>query len=378
MLKKPVYLDYNSSTPVDPLVLEAMLPYFTEKFGNASSKTHSYGWVAEEAVKSAREQVAQLIGSLAQEIIFTSGATEAANIGIKGVFEAYKSRGNHLVTVKTEHKAVLDVYKSLEKKGAEITYLNVDREGLINFNELEAAISDKTVLVSVMYANNETGVIQDIRKIAGIVHSSNAIFFCDATQAVGKIAVNVMKDGIDLLALSAHKMYGPKGVGALYIRRKNPRVALLPILDGGGQEKGFRPGTLNVPGIVGLGKACEIAFNSVEEANRIKKLRDKLEEGLLRVKASKVNGHKEKRLPNTLNIAFPGLRADSLITGIKEIAISTGSACTSALPEPSHVLTAMGLSKEEVYGSVRFSLGRFTTMEEIETTVRLFEEYFFE
>ncbi|MCE9539413.1 MAG: aminotransferase class V-fold PLP-dependent enzyme, partial [Bacteroidetes bacterium] len=258
-MKSPIYLDHNATTPVDKRVLEKMLPYFTEKFGNASSRTHAFGWVAEDAVKTAREQVAQLINCLAQEIIFTSGATEAINLAIKGVWENYQTKGNHIITVKTEHKAVLDTCKSLERKGAEVTYLSVDREGLIDLEELKNALRPQTILVAVMYANNETGVIQPIKQIADLIHANNSVFMCDATQAVGKINCDVEDDHIDLMCLSAHKFYGPKGVGALYVRRKNPRVTLYPQIDGGGHERGLRSGTLNVTGIVGLGKACEIA-----------------------------------------------------------------------------------------------------------------------
>jgi cysteine desulfurase len=375
MASDPIYLDYNSTTPVDERVLKAILPFFTLKFGNASSRSHSFGWIAEEAVSNARSQVANLLGCLPQEIIFTSGSTEAVNIAIKGVYKAYSSKGNHIISVKTEHKAVLDVLASLEKKGAEITLLDVDADGLINLQELEKAITEKTVLVSIMYANNETGVVQDVQKISEIVHSRNSIFFSDATQAIGKVPVNVERDGISLLALSAHKIYGPKGVGALYIRRKNPRVTLLPVLDGGGQEKGLRPGTYNVPGIVGLGKACELAASDFSEIECIKELRDKLEEGLLKIKGALINGSRNSRLPNTLNISFKGFRADSIISGIKSIAVSTGSACTSAIPEPSHVLKAMGLSDEEAYASIRFSLGRYTTMQEIEETIALIKHF---
>jgi cysteine desulfurase len=376
MQKRPIYLDFNATTPVDLLVLEKMLPFFTENFGNASSNTHSYGWIAGDAVKLAREQVSSLIGCLAQEIIFTSGSTEATNIAIKGVFEAYKSKGNHIVTTKTEHKAVLDVCKALELLGAEITYLDVDSSGLINLYELEKAITDKTILVSIMYANNETGVIQDVKSIAEIIHSKNSIFFCDATQAVGKIPVNVIDAGIDLMTLSAHKMYGPKGVGALYIRRKNPRVTLLPILNGGGHEKGLRPGTLNVPGIVGLGKACEISEKYLRDGDYTEALRNELEKGLLNIKGAKVNGASAVRLPNTCSVTFPDFKSTSIISDMKEIAVSMGSACTSASPEPSHVLQAMGLSEMEIYGTIRISLGRTSTANEIKTVLELFYRFF--
>ena len=365
MMVIPVYLDYNSTTPVDEQVLQTMLPYFTKNFGNASSRTHAYGWIAEEAVKTARNQVADFVGSIDQEIIFTSGSTESINLAIKGVFEAYKNKGNHIITVKTEHKAVLDVCKALEKRGAQITWLEVDQEGLINLTELENAITNRTILVSIMYANNETGVIQPVKEIAELVHAKGSIFFSDATQAMGKIPVNVMNEGIDLLALSAHKIYGPKGAGALYVRRKGPRIALVPQLEGGGHERGIRSGTLNIPGIVGLGKACETAQNEMNSNVTIRELRNKLEETLLKIKGTRINGNIEKRIPNTINISFDALRAENLITKIPKLAVATGSACTSAIMEPSHVLKAMGISDEKAYNSIRFSLGKYTTEEEI-------------
>lgn len=361
-----IYLDYNSTTPVDNRVLGAMLPYFTEKFGNAASRTHAYGWIAEEAVKIARKQVAELINCIDEEIVFTSGATESINLAIKGVFEAYKNKGNHIVTVATEHHAVLDVCKSLERKGAEVTYLPVDANGLINLNELNSSINQNTILVSVMYANNETGVIQNINEIAGLVHSKGSIFFCDATQALGKVEVDVQKEGIDLMCLSAHKIYGPKGVGALYKRRRNPRVTLMSQMVGGGHERGLRSGTLNVPGIVGLGKACEIIKDELfVEQKRIRSLRDFLEIELLQGTGGRINGAKSNRLSNTSNITFSGIKADALTSKLKNIAISTGSACSSALIEPSHVLKAMGLTDEEAYASIRISLGRQTTRPEL-------------
>ncbi|HET6244431.1 MAG: IscS subfamily cysteine desulfurase [Bacteroidetes bacterium] len=361
----PVYLDYNSTTPVDERVLELMLPYFTKKFGNASSRTHAFGWEADEAVNIARNQVAELIGCIGQEIVFTSGATESINLAIKGVFEAYKSKGNHIVTVKTEHNSVLDVCSTLEKRGAKITYLDVDSEGLINLTELENSISPQTILVCVMYANNETGVIQPIKNIAEIVHKKGSVFLSDATQALGKLPVNVDEYGIDLMPLSSHKMYGPKGAGALFIRRKNPRVTLVPLIEGGGHERGLRSGTLNVPGILGLGKACELAKNEMDVNLSISQLRDKLQEKLLNLKGVSFNGSIKYRLPNTLNVSFDGLKAENLILKIKDFAVSTGSACTSALIEPSHVLKAMGLSNEKAYSSIRFSLGKYTTEQEI-------------
>ncbi|MCC6689944.1 MAG: cysteine desulfurase [Bacteroidia bacterium] len=362
-----IYLDYNSTTPIDKRVLETMLPYFSDKYGNAASRTHVLGWIAEEAVKVAREQTAQLINCSEQEIIFTSGATEAINLAIKGVFESYVSKGKHIVTVATEHKAVLDTCKALEKKGAEVTYVPVDREGMIDLQQIENSITTSTILVCVMFANNETGVIQPIEDIAKIAHSKGSIFMSDATQAVGKINVDVQAEGIDLLCLSAHKFYGPKGAGALFVRRKNPRVTLLPLIHGGGHERGLRSGTLNVPAIAGLGKACEIAKTEMwDDAQRISVLRTLLEQGLIETGKVHVNGSQKNRLPNVSNLSFAGIKADSLITKMPDIAVSTGSACTSAIPEPSHVLSAMGLTQEEAYSSVRFSLGKYSTKEEVE------------
>jgi cysteine desulfurase len=371
MLKLPVYLDNNATTPVDPKVLEAMLPYFTQYFGNAASRSHAYGWEAEEAVDYARGQVAKLVGAETKEIIFTSGATESDNLAIKGVFESYASKGNHIVTCVTEHKAVLDTCKHLEKVGAEVTYLPVQSDGLIDLKELEAAIKPTTVLVSIMYANNETGVIQPVQEISLITKRKGVLFFSDATQAVGKIPVNVINDGVDLMAFSAHKIYGPKGVGALYVRRKNPRVRIIAQIDGGGHEKGMRSGTLNVPGIVGLGQACEICrLNMNEDAKRIKILRDKLENALLQLEETQLNGNKERRLPHVSNISFKYVESEGLMLGCsKDIAISSGSACTSASVEPSHVLKALGLGDDLAHSSLRFSLGRFTTAEEIDYAV---------
>lgn len=370
-MKVPVYLDYNATTPVDKRVLETMLPYFAEKFGNASSRTHAFGWVAEDAVKTARQEVANLINCIEQEIIFTSGATEAINLAIKGVWENYQTKGKHIITVKTEHKAVLDTCIALEKKGAEITYLSVDKDGLINLEELKNALTPQTILVSVMYINNETGVIQPISEIADIVHANNSIFMCDGTQAVGKVNVDVEEQHIDLLCLSAHKMYGPKGIGALYIRRKNPRVTLYPQIHGGGHERGLRSGTLNVPGIVGFGKACEIAKQEMKkDADRILKLRMKLEHHLLSLDNVFINGNIENCLYNTLNVCFREMRSESLIKKMPGIAVAMGSACTSAIPEPSHVLKAMGLSDTDSYSSIRFSLGKYTTEEEIDEVIK--------
>ncbi len=372
MLKLPVYLDYNATTPCDPRVVEVMLPYFTERFGNAASRSHSFGWVAEEAVDIAREQVARLIGAETKEVIFASSATEATNLALKGVFETYTAKGNHIITTNIEHKAVLDTCKNLENKGAEITYLHVNAEGMIDLAELESAIKPTTILISIMYANNEIGVIQPIKKIGEIAKSREVIFFSDATQAVGKIPVDVIQDGIDIMAFSAHKMYGPKGVGGLYVRRKNPRVKLQAQIDGGGHERGMRSGTLNVPGIAGFGKACEICMNEMEQdAGRLETLRNKLENALLQLEESYVNGNKEHRLPQVTNLSFRHVESQGLMMGFnKEIAVSSGSACTSASIEPSYVLKALGLDDEMAHSSLRFSLGRFTTAEEIDFVIR--------
>lgn len=371
MSKFPIYLDNNATTPVDPVVLQAMLPYLTNQFGNAASKSHSFGWTAEEAVTLAREQVAALIGADSSEIIFTSGATEAINLAIKGVFEMYGDIGKHIITCSTEHKAVLDTCKHLEKYGATITLVPVDENGIIDINALTNAIRKDTLLITVMYANNETGVIQPIQQIASIAKQNNIIFFTDATQAVGKIPVNVINDNIDLLCLSAHKMYGPKGIGALYVRRKNPRVRLVAQIDGGGHERAMRSGTLNVPGIAALGKAAAICQAQMQEdALRIKALRDKLELALLSVEGITVNGNREHRLHNTTNLSFRNIKGNQLLTAItRTIAVSSGSACTSANPEPSHVLKAMGVGDDVAKNTIRFGLGRFTTEEEIDYTI---------
>lgn len=371
MLKLPVYLDHNATTPCDPRVVEAMLPYFTEHFGNAASRTHLFGWQAEEAVDIAREQVAKLIGADPKEIIFTSGATEGVNLAIKGVFDSYSSRGNHIITVATEHKAVLDTCKHLEKAGARVSYLGVNADGLINLDELEAAIARDTILISVMFANNETGIIQPIQDIGRIAKKHGVLFFTDATQAAGKISVDVIRDGIDLLTFSAHKMYGPKGVGAVYVRRKNPRVKIAAQIDGGGHEKGMRSGTLNVPGIVGFGKACELCLQEmVTDAERTSKLRNKLERGLLKLEGTQVNGSIEHRLPHVTNISFGYVEGERLMLGFnKDIALSSGSACTSASIEPSYVLKALGVPDELAYSSLRFGLGRYTTEEQIDFAI---------
>jgi len=366
----PIYLDNNSTTPMDPRVLEAMLPFFNEKFGNAASRNHSFGWSAEEAVDYAREQVARLIGSTSKEIIFTSGATEANNLAIKGVYEMYVSRGNHMITVTTEHKATLDACKKVEKMGGEVTYLSPNEDGLINLSDLEAAITDKTVLITIMYGNNEIGVVQDIKGISAIAKKNGILFHTDATQAVGKIPVDVNEDGIDLLSFTAHKMYGPKGVGALYVRRKNPRVKVTSQMDGGGHERGMRSGTLNVPGIVGFGKACEICQDEMAgEAVRLSAMRDRLEKELLTIEESYVNGNAEHRLPHVANISFKFVEGEGLMMGTKDIAVSSGSACTSASLEPSYVLKSLGLDDELAHSSLRFGLGRFTTEEEIDFAI---------
>ncbi len=369
--RKLIYLDNNSTTPCDPRVVEAMLPYFFEKSGNAASRSHPFGWEAEEAVDYAREQIAQLIGAEDKEIIFTSGATESNNLALKGVFEMYARKGNHIITVETEHKAILDTCRHLEKMGAEVTYLKVNSEGLINLEELEAAIRPTTILVSVMWANNETGVIQPMREIAAICEKRGVLFHSDATQAVGKIPTFPREVGIHLMSFTAHKMYGPKGVGALYVSRKNPRVKVTAQMDGGGHERGMRSGTLNVPGIVGFGKAAEIARQSMaEEAERLRRLRDKLENALLQLEETQVNGSREHRMPHVTNISFKHVEGEGLMmTFNQHIAVSSGSACTSASLEPSYVLVAMGLGDDLAHSSIRFSLGRFNTEEDVDFAI---------
>lgn len=375
-LELPVYMDNNATTPCDPRVVETMLPYFTEKFGNAASRSHPFGWAGEEAVDYAREQVAKLVNANPKEIIFTSGATEADNLAIKGVFEMYASKGNHIITCTTEHKAVLDTCKHVEKMGGEVTYLDVKENGLVDLKELEEAITDKTILISIMYGNNEIGVVQPIREISALAKKYGVLFFTDATQAVGKIPVDVIEDGIDLMAFSGHKMYGPKGVGALYVRRKNPRVKVTAQIDGGGHERGMRSGTMNVPGIVGFGKACELCMNEMEaEAARLSKMRDRLEQGLLELEEAYVNGSVEHRLPHVSNISFKYVEGEGLMMGFnKNIALSSGSACTSASLEPSYVLKALGLGDDLAHSSLRFGLGRFTTDEQIDYTVNAIKE----
>jgi len=376
MLKLPIYLDNNATTPMDPRVLEAMTPYFLEHFGNAASRNHPFGWEAEEAVDYAREQVAKLIGADPKEIIFTSGATEGDNLGIKGVYEMYASKGNHIITATTEHKAVLDTCKHIEKSGGEVTYLQVNREGLIDIKELEAAIRPTTILIAIMYANNEIGTIQPVKEISTIAKKHGVLFFTDGTQAAGKVPVDVIKDGIDLMAFTAHKMYGPKGVGALYVRRKNPRVKVTAQMDGGGHERGMRSGTLNVPGIVGFGKACELCRLDMEEdTKRISILRDKLETELMKLEEAYVNGSREHRLPHVTNISFKHVEGEGLLMGFnKNIALSSGSACTSASLEPSYVLKALGLGDDLAHSSLRFGLGRFTTEEQIDYTIKAISE----
>jgi len=349
-----------------------MLPYFVENFGNAASRNHSFGWHAEEAVDYAREQIAQLIGADPKEIIFTSGATEGNNLGIKGVYEMYASKGNHIITCTTEHKAVLDTCKHLEKLGAEVTYLEVQPDGLIDLKQLEAAMKPTTILVAIMYANNEIGVIQPVKEIGAIAKKHGALFFTDAVQAVGKIPVDVIADGIDIMSFTAHKMYGPKGVGALYVRRKNPRVKVTAQIDGGGHERGMRSGTLNVPGIVGFGKAAEIARTDMAaDTERVSKLRDKLENALKVIDETYVNGNPAHRLPHVSNISFKYVEGEGLMMGFnKDIALSSGSACTSASLEPSYVLKALGLGDDLAHSSLRFGLGRYTTEEQIDFTIK--------
>ncbi len=371
MLKLPIYLDHNATTPCDPRVVEAMIPYFTQNFGNAASRNHPFGWQAEEAVDYGREQVAKLIGADPKEIIFTSGATEADNLAIKGVFEMYASKGNHIITCTIEHKAVLDTCKHLEKEGAEVTYLKVLPNGLLDLGELEAAIRPTTILIAIMYANNEIGTVMPMREIGAIARKHGVLTFSDATQAVGKIPVDVNNDNIDLLAMTAHKMYGPKGVGALYVRRKAPRVKVTAQLDGGGHERGMRSGTLNVPGIVGFGKACELARNEMhQDAARLSVLRDKLDKAFLSLDEAYLNGAVESRLPHVTNISFKYVEGEGLLMGFnKEIALSSGSACTSASLEPSYVLKALGLGDDLAHSSLRFGLGRYTTEDQIDYTI---------
>jgi cysteine desulfurase len=370
-VKLPIYMDNHATTPMDPRVLQAMLPYFTEKFGNAASRNHSFGWAGEEAVETARQQIASLVNATAKEIIFTSGATESDNLMIKGVAEMYREKGNHIITQAIEHKAVLDTCKRLEKNGYEVTYLPVQKDGRVNPEDVRKAIKFTTILITVMYANNEIGVINPIAEIGKIAKEHGIIFAVDGVQAVGKVPVDVIKDNVDLLAISGHKLYGPKGVGALYVRRRNPRVQLSAIIDGGGHERGMRSGTLNVTGIVGLGKACELCQQEMaEEGARLGKLRDRLKAGLeAKLDEVYINGSLEHRLPNNLNMSFAYVEGESLLMGINDVAVSSGSACTSATLEPSYVLKALGVGEDLAHTSIRFGLGRFTTEEEVDYVI---------
>lgn len=371
-MKLPVYMDNHATTPVDPGVLEVMLPYFTEKFGNAASRNHSFGWEAEAAVDEAREQVARLIRAASpREIIFTSGATESDNLAIRGTAAAYKEKGNHIITCVTEHKAVLDTCKALERQGHRVTYLRVDSNGVIDFKELQDAVTGETILISIMAANNEIGTIHPMKEIGRLAKAKGIVFHSDATQAAGRIPVDVEEMGIDLLSISAHKIYGPKGVGALYVRAKKPKIHLTPIVYGGGHERGMRAGTLNVPGIVGFGQACYIARNELtEEAKRLMGLRERLKEGIFsRLDDVYINGHPTQRLPGNLNISFAYVEGESLLMALKEIAVSSGSACTSANLEPSHVLRALGVEETLAHTALRFGLGRFNTEEEVDYVV---------
>ncbi len=367
-MKFPLYLDNHATTPLDPRVLEEMLPYLKDRFGNAASRSHQFGWEAEAAVEKARGQIAKIIGATSKEIVFTSGATESDNLAIKGVADAHKEKGNHVITAVTEHHAVLDSCKHLESHGCRVTYLPVRADGLIDLDELKRAFTDQTILVSIMYANNEIGVLQPVREIGELCHERSVLFHTDAVQAIGKVPVNVDRDNIDLASITAHKLYGPKGIGALYVRGRNPRVRLAPIIDGGGHEHGMRSGTLNVPGIVGLGKCCEIAQQEMpQEMPRMKALRDRLRQKILTgLTDVHVNGSLEHRLPGNLNISFAHVDSESLMMGINDIAVSSGSACTSAKIEPSYVLRAIGIPEELALGAIRFGIGRFNTEEEID------------
>ncbi|HTW88554.1 MAG TPA: IscS subfamily cysteine desulfurase, partial [Candidatus Binataceae bacterium] len=369
MVKLPIYMDNHATTRVDPRVVEAMLPYFTEKFGNAASRNHSFGWEAEEAIEQARGQIAGIIGAKSKEIIFTSGATESDNLAIKGVVEFYKDKGSHIITCVTEHKAVLDSCRMLERAGrATVTYLPVDKYGMVNPDDVRKSITDKTVLVTIMFANNEIGTLHPVAEIGKITREKGVIFHCDAVQAIGKVPVDVDRCGIDLMSLTAHKLYGPKGVGALYVRSKGPRVRLTPIIDGGGHERGMRSGTLNVTGIVGFGAACEIAQREMaDEAIRLLELRNRLQAGLFeRLEDVYVNGHPTERLPGNLNISFAYVEGESLLMGVHDVAVSSGSACTSATLEPSYVIRALGIDEELAHSSIRFGIGRFNTAEEVD------------
>ncbi len=367
-VKLPIYMDNHATTRTDPRVVEEMLPYFTENFGNAASRNHEFGWVAEQAVEQARDRIAKLIGATAKEIIFTSGATESDNLAIKGVAEMYKEKGNHIITQAIEHKAVLDTCKRLEKYGFRVTYLPVQKDGRIDLDDLKRAMDDKTILVTIMAANNEIGVLQPIREIGALCHERGVLFHTDAVQAIGKVPFNVIQDNVDIASITAHKLYGPKGVGALYVRRKNPRVQLVAQIDGGGHERGMRSGTLNVPGIVGLGKACAIASSEMaEEAKYLSGLRDRLKDKIMgQLDEVYINGSIEHRLPGNLNISFAYVEGESLLMGINDIAVSSGSACTSATLEPSYVLKALGAGDDLAHSSIRFGLGRFNTEAEVD------------
>lgn len=367
-VKLPIYMDNHATTPLDPRVLEAMMPFLTSNFGNAASRNHQFGWLAEEGVEKGREHIAKLIGATTKEIVFTSGATESDNLAIKGVAEMYREKGNHIITAATEHKAVLDTCKRLEKYGYRVTYLPVGRDGLIDLDDLKRAIDDKTILITIMYANNEIGVLQSVEEIGKLARERGVLFHSDATQAIGKVPVDVNKQNIDIMSLSAHKMYGPKGVGALYVRRKNPRVQLSPVIDGGGHERGMRSGTLNVAGIVGFGKACEIALQDMpKESCRLAGLRNRLRDSIMKeLDEVYVNGSLEHRLPGNLNISFLYVEGESLLMGINDVAVSSGSACTSATLEPSYVLKALGLGDDLAHSSIRFGLGRFNTEAEVD------------
>ena len=366
-MKLPIYMDNHATTPVDPRVYEAMTPYFLQKFGNAASRKHSFGWEAEAAVEQARKEVAQLIGADPKEIIFTSGATESDNLAIRGVAERYRDRGNHIITVATEHKAVLDTCRRLERSGFRVTYLPVDRGGLVDPDQVRRAISGRTILITIMFGNNEIGAIHPVADIGRMARENGVLFHTDATQAAGHVPVDVEKMNIDLLSLSAHKMYGPKGIGGLYVRQKNPR-AVPPMIEGGGHERGMRSGTLNVPGIVGLGKACRICDEQMDtESERLRNLRDRLKDGILAaLDEVYLNGHATKRLPHNLNLSFAYVEAESLLMGLSDIALSTGSACTSAAVEPSYVMKALGVGEDLLHCSIRFGLGRFNTEEEVD------------
>jgi cysteine desulfurase len=367
-MKLPIYMDNHATTPMDPRVFEAMKPYFVDVFGNAASRNHSFGWEAEEATEKARRQIADLIGATPKEIVFTSGATESNNLALKGIAEMCAERGNHIITQVTEHKAVLDPCKRLERQGVRVTYLPVKQDGVIDLDQLHDAITDKTILISIMYANNEIGVVQPIQEIGKIAKEKGVLFHSDAAQTVGKVPVNVISGGIDVLSLSAHKLYGPKGSGALYVRRRSPRVQITAQIDGGGHERGMRSGTLNVPGIVGLGAACEVAKREMaEESKRLSFLRDKLKDKLMaELDEVYVNGSMEHRLPHNLNISFAYVEGESLLMGINDVAVSSGSACTSATLEPSYVLKALGAGDDLAHSSIRFGIGRFNTEEEID------------